>query len=235
MANIIKQTGFEGNTYGDIQILSKHKDDKFYVRVHIEDNKYKIASLNLDNILNNNIIKFQGKLIGNPYWHMDNNTTILFDINGKEIIIDTEDFEKIRNITWRAHICKDDRLWYAYGGKWIKEDKKWIQYSLHRYILDISDTNINIDHEDCDGLNNVKSNLRIATITENNRHRRQFKNTQSGFTGVRLNPTTNNWQARITVNKQQIYLGESPDIEEAKRLRIDAEKKYFGKFSTARS
>lgn len=209
---------------------------------------FKIARLNISDIINNILPeKFPGKLVGNPYLHLIDGTTVLFDINGVEIYIDTEDFNKINNITWRAHppTCgrSIDNSWYAYGGICDKSSKyantakggKWIQYSLHRYILDIFDDKIQVDHKDMDGLNNRKSNLRTATQYENARHKSCYKNNEIGFAGVRLDKRTGRYQARITVNGKLIYLGESKDIEVAKKLRLEAEKKYFGEFKTHRS
>ena len=236
--DIIKETGHEGEIHGCMQILSMHKKKcKYYTRVMIDDT-YKIALLSYEEIVNNILpTKFQGKLVGNPYWHLENGTTILFDINGIEIYIDTEDFDKIKHITWRAHppTCGRDvnNTWYAFGGKWDKESRKWNNYALHRYIMNVLDNNsIQIDHVDLDGLNNRKSNLRHATQTENARHKSLYKNNEIGFTGVRQ--LGNKYEARIRVDGKLITLGICEDIEEAKRLRLEAEKKYFGEFSTAR-
>ena len=60
-----------------------------------------------------------------------------------------------------------------------------------------------------------------------------FINNEAVVRGVRLDKRSNTYQARITVNGTQIYLGESKDIKEAERLRLEAEKKYFGQFSNA--
>jgi len=245
---IIQETGYEGNIYNNFQVLNFHeKSGSYYTRINI-CGVYKIARMPLQDIINNIVPdKFPGKLVGNPYLHLDDGTTIIFDINGIEIYIDTEDFNKIKGITWRAHepTCgrSIDNAWYAYGGVWDKSEKysdtpkggKWIQYSLHRYILDIFDENIEVDHKDMNGLNNRKNNLRKASQIENARHKSLYKNSETGFTGVRLDKRTGIYQARITVNGKQIFLGESKDIEVAKKLRIDAEKKYFGEFKTHRN
>ena len=235
---IIKETGHEGEIHGCMQILSMHKKSgKYYVRIDIGD-CYKIAILGYNDIINNTLPdKFQGKLVGNPYWHTYEGTTILFDINGKEIYIDTEDFDRVNRITWRAHPPTRGRdindTWYAFGGKWDKENRKWKHYALHRYIMGVIDNeDIQIDHIDLDGLNNKKMNLRHATQTENARHKSLYKNNEIGFTGVRQ--LGNRYEARIRVSGKLITLGICDDIEEAKRLRLEAEKKYFGKFSTAR-
>lgn len=239
MNNIIKEHGHEGEIHGCIEVLSYYnKYKQYYVRIDL-GNRYRVAKLSYEDITSNKIPeKLPGKLLENPYWHLDDGSTILFDINGKEIFIDTEDFDRVKNITWRAHEPPKNRTskdtWYAFGGKWDKQNKKWIHYALHRYIMNVlDDKSIQIDHIDLDGLNNRKSNLRYATQTENARHKTLYRNNEIGFTGVRF--IDGIYEARITVNNKLISLGRTKDIEEAKRLRIEAEKKFFGEFSTARS
>ena len=238
ISKIIQETGHEGEIHGCMQILSKHpKKDMYYTRVAVGEG-YAIDLIDYYSVVNNILPdKFQGKLVGNPYWHLADGTTVLFDINGKEIYIDTEDFDKIKHITWRAHEPPKNRskedTWYAFGGKWNKEAKKWTQYALHRYIMGVlEDDDIQIDHIDLDGLNNKRNNLRKATQIENARHKSLYKNNELGFTGVRQ--LGNKFEARIRMNGNLISLGICDDIEEAKRLRLEAEKKYFGEFSTAR-
>lgn len=245
--NVIQETGYEGNTYGDFLVLNFHqKSGKYYTRIKLYDT-YKIARMNINDIIHNILPeKFHGKLVGNPYIHLTDGTTVLFDIHGVEIYIDTEDFDRIKHITWRAHPPTGNRnttdVWYAYGGVWDKSDKyadrpragKWIQYSLHRYILNVTNESLQVDHKDMNGLNNRKSNLREATQTENARHKSIYRNNETGFAGVRMDKRTGAYQARITVNGKLIYLGESKDIGVVKRMRLEAENKYFGEFKTHR-
>lgn len=46
---------------------------------------------------------------------------------------------------------------------------------------------------------------------------------------------TQKWQAAITVDQKQIYLGVYENFDEAVKVRKQAEEKYFGKYSLANS
>ena len=56
-----------------------------------------------------------------------------------------------------------------------------------------------------------------------------YKNNTSGVKGVHLN-SKGVWVARIQVGKKRLFLGSSKDKEVAIRLRLEAEKEYFGKY-----
>jgi len=55
-------------------------------------------------------------------------------------------------------------------------------------------------------------------------------NNTSGVVGVHWHKQSNKWYAHITINKKDIFLGLFDDLEEARKIRIDAEKKYFKEF-----
>ncbi len=64
-----------------------------------------------------------------------------------------------------------------------------------------------IDHKDGDGLNNVRSNLRVATHSQNLQNRGRPKGNTSGYKGVSWNKITESWEAYITVRRHRIRLG----------------------------
>ena len=78
---------------------------------------------------------------------------------------------------------------------------------------------------------NRKSNLRVATFEENSYNTTLRSNNTSGVTGVNWEKRRNKWQAYITVNKKRIYLGLFDNIEDAIRVRKEAESKFFGEYS----
>lgn len=71
------------------------------------------------------------------------------------------------------------------------------QPAIHRVVMNVTDSNIQIDHIDNNKLNNKKSNLRIATHSENQQNKPKFKkNGSSKYKGVSLN-SKGNWLVMI--------------------------------------
>ena len=85
-----------------------------------------------------------------------------------------------------------------------------------------------INHKEAD---NSWSNLRHATVEENNKHKSMQANNTSGITGVVWCKSRGKWQAQIFVDGKNIYLGLTHDFDEARRWRKAAEVKYgFSEF-----
>jgi hypothetical protein len=82
-----------------------------------------------------------------------------------------------------------------------------------------------VDHEDKDGLNNQRYNLRVVTDLENRRNKRRYNNNTSGINGVYsiLRGNGLKWRAQITMNKIQTHLGEFNSKEQAILARLKAE------------
>jgi hypothetical protein len=96
--------------------------------------------------------------------------------------------------------------------------------------MDASD-DINIDHINHNTFDNKKSNLRIATVSQNAMNRIKGVNNTSGETGVVWVRNRNNWKAEIKLNDKMIYLGSYDSFEDAVKARKKAEEKYFGEYS----
>ena len=93
---------------------------------------------------------------------------------------------------------------------------------------------VTCDHADRNPLNNRRSNLRPATIEENNRNRSLFQNNTSGITGVSFEPSRNSWRARIYFNNKRHELGVFKEKDDAIRARLQAEAKYYKEFAPQR-
>ena len=87
-----------------------------------------------------------------------------------------------------------------------------------------------IDHTDQNKQNNKIENLRAATNSENLRNRPKQSNNTTGFKGVSFHKPTNKFQAKIKINKQQIYLGLFLAAEDAYAAYCIAAKKYHHEF-----
>lgn len=100
-----------------------------------------------------------------------------------EILVDDEDYDRLIQYSWGVLKCKTSDTLYV-KARYVSKEQPRKYYSIHRFILGIDDPKIFVDHRDGNGLNNQKSNLRIATNRDNCRNRGKQKNNTSGFKGV---------------------------------------------------
>ena len=107
---------------------------------------------------------------------------------------------------------------------------------MHRIVTNCPD-NLVPDHiHGYDSRNdNRKSNLRIATSSQNSMNRKLQSNNSSGERGVYLNKNTNKWYVQITLNNKTINLGSYENFNDAVKIRQEAEKEYFGEYSYSNS
>lgn len=138
---------------------------------------------------------------------------------GEEILIDAEDFEKVKRYSWCI-----SKTGYAVANNGKRVMK------MHRYILNLDEPNIIVDHIDGNKLDNRKSNLRICKPFENARNVRMRKRNKVGYLGISYT-AEGKYRARIMVNRKEIRLGNYEKIEDALEARRKAEIKYFGQFA----
>lgn len=86
-----------------------------------------------------------------------------------------------------------------------------------------------VDHIDRNGLNNTRSNLRIATVVQNQANARISKSNTTGFKGVRKHK--GKFMARISVNGNRLFLGMFATPELAHAAYMEAAIKYHGEFA----
>lgn len=139
---------------------------------------------------------------------------------------DLDDYDKIKNYSW--HFDSNDYV-RAYITNGVK-DTMFVK--MHQLVMNELDGNV-IDHIHGKETrnDNRKSNLRVATTSDNIKNIGVRKNNTSGVTGVQWKPRDNVWEAWIAVMYKKIYLGRFVDFEDAVKARKAAEEKYFGEYS----
>ncbi len=103
-------------------------------------------------------------------------------IDNKEVLLDDEDWDKISEYKWHIHISSNkNRTEYVFTRINTKTGLQRIY--MHRLIMNTSIIDF-IDHINCNGLDNIKCNLRIATKSQNMSNMPKRRDNTSGFKGV---------------------------------------------------
>ena len=146
-------------------------------------------------------------------YDLTQNIGIGYTVNGGEFYFDLDDYEKILPYTWRTK--EDGYIVSTYGER------------FHRLVFGAKEDEV-IDHIDRCKNNNVKINLRIATHQQNGFNINKPSTNKSGIIGVFWHKVTGKWCSRIKHDDIDYYLGVHSDKEEAIKIRLKAELKYFG-------
>jgi hypothetical protein len=115
-------------------------------------------------------------------------------------LIDKEDEEKIKEYSWSLA----DRPWGEYASGYNPKTGKTIL--LHRLVIGAKENEI-VDHKDRNGLNCTKSNLRIASFSENSHNRRKRRGTKYPYVGIGQNGSSDLFRAKITKDGKTYPLG----------------------------
>lgn len=145
---------------------------------------------------------------------------------GKFAIVDDTDFEWLYQWKWIA--VKGRNTFYAVRGEGIFPFRKLV--FMHRVIMNTPD-GMETDHQDHNGLNNQRYNLRNCTRMQNSQNQKIFSNNTSGYKGVTWEKHIEKWRVRITINRTRIHLGYFSTAKDAGHAYDVAAKKYFGEFA----
>lgn len=137
--------------------------------------------------------------------------------HGKVALVDAADHPEISKHKWYAAYNSKTQSFYAQRGVMLGDRKRIKILRMARVILGVSDPRVLVDHVSGDTLDNRRKNLREATTSQNCANSKTKRNNASGFKGVGIHTTTGKWQARITKDRKQTFLGvfDTPELAHA--------------------
>lgn len=147
-----------------------------------------------------------------------------YTTKGEAFYFDLEDYDKIKDYCWTI---RNNGYVTAYCPTTMNH------ILLHRLIMNCDNNNLYIDHIHGNKTrnDNRKSNLRIATPSQNMMNKPLLKNNTSGVTGVSWNKRKGKWESYITIDDKRKGLGYFSNFDDAVAARKAAEEKYFGEYS----
>jgi hypothetical protein len=141
----------------------------------------------------------------------------------KEIIIDDEDYPKVKKYSWRVE--KDG---YAIART---KDFGTTRITIHNIILKKKNPKNHIDHINRDKLDNRKKNLRECTHSQNKMNRPMQSNSTSKIKGVFWVEERKRWLARLFIRPNLRMQKRFKNKKEAIHQRKIWEKEFFREFN----
>lgn len=143
--------------------------------------------------------------------------------SGETVQVDSAVIGLLSNYTWRL-----DHRGYAMR-KTDVDGKPGRSVLMHRALMGAKKGQF-VDHADGDQLNNMLSNLRFATLSENGGNRRKSTGTASQFKGV-IRAPSGKWRAQISQANKSRYLGTFDCEHAAGHAYNRAAIELFGEFA----
>lgn len=98
--------------------------------------------------------------------------------------------------------------------------------------MGVTDPKVKVDHEDHNGLNCQRENLRVCTNAQNvANQRKQKRGKSSQFKGVYCKKRDGKWYAQIEANGEHKFLGSFADELDAAFAYDVAARQNFGEFA----
>jgi len=143
-------------------------------------------------------------------------------------IVNAEDYVRVQGYRWRPRV---DYTGKVYAQTTVKGQSVY----MHRLLLGPG-VGLDVDHINDNGLDNRRSNLRVATRSQNkaNTSKPKFRNGKpctSVFKGVSWDRSRQQWQAKIGVAGRHRNLGRYNSEAEAARAYDAAALAAWGEFA----
>jgi len=149
--------------------------------------------------------------------------------NFKFAAVDPPDYIELSKYHWR--LCRSTRTCYAFRTEPRGKNQTQNVFWMHRQIMNPPD-HLLVDHDNHNGLDDRRSNLRVVTHAENQQNaRKTISKTTSKYKGVDFVKSTGLWRARITVEGKRLFLGSFDNELDAARAYDEAAKFHFKEFA----
>jgi len=155
---------------------------------------------------------------------------------GQYAIVDEVDYWKLATRKWMAFHSRHGNCFYAIRHGTRVNGKPGRQIWMHRELLGLDPGDPREgDHVDPQNtLNNSRSNLRIATRSQQGMNQRISSRNRTGFKGVSFRSDMGMYRAEIMVDGVHYRLGYFREARKAGNAYEEASKKYHGKFGRIR-
>ncbi len=150
----------------------------------------------------------------------ENDYVRVFDANKNSFIVDKECVELLKERYWA--INKRNEV--------VSKSNVIGNIKLHRFLMNIENSKLVVDHINGDKKDNRLCNLRVVTTMQNSWNINPNSNNSSGRRGVYWNKSSKKWEVDIKCNGIKHRLGKYKDLNEAIKVREDAEIKYYGEY-----
>lgn len=143
-------------------------------------------------------------------------------------------------LTWKVTTSRKSKEGCFAGGSYLSKGYSRVRYNnelylAHRVVWEIHFGKIPegfyIDHLDGDRGNNRIENLRLVTMSQNNKNTSKRSGTTSRYKGVCWAKSINKWRAEITCDNMRYNLGCFLCEEEAARAYNKKAIELFGEYS----
>lgn len=146
---------------------------------------------------------------------------------GKVATCDESDYHLVAFYNW--HCWNDGKTFYVARSVTVSPHV-YTEVLLHRHILSVDNSKIEVDHRDGNGLNNCRSNLRVCSKSQNLMNASLSVDSASGYKGVNWHKHVGKWCARIEFSGKRVSLGYFDDKELAAKAYDKAVVEYHGDF-----
>lgn len=131
---------------------------------------------------------------------------------GQSTVVDAADFEELSKYKWQASWSPTSKKFYATRSEYIGNYKRK-HIRMNRQVMGFPPGIV--DHADRNTLNNRRSNLRVATTSQNQFNSKVRSTNKCGIKGIYFITKEKRWCAEIKVNGKTRRLGRYRTSDEA--------------------